>query len=487
MQRNHLSKSLACITVAVLFLVPAVHNLGVGETSVTSVDSGDASRHGYGCVPIDTYDLQVNGESPAVSGGGVPPAWDWRDASLGNVSGNWMTVAKSQGSCGSCWGFAAVGALEAMVNIEARSPDVDVDLSEQYLLSCPPASGGCSGWNAWWAYGYLHSHGGAITEECFPYRADDGIPCADKCDGWRDTLYPVTEYDGYSDPARRDVKALLVEHGPLVAEMAVYDDFGGYDGGVYEHPGEEPTRDINHQVVITGYDDSWGGEDEGYWIVKNSWGAGWGEDGYFRIAYGDCQIEHFLIAVDTSPVVARAGGPYYTEAGRSVAFDGSKSTGFVAPVVSYSWDFDDGDTATGATPAHTYDEEGTYEVELTVTDGDGRQATSSTPVYVDGSAPDVSITRPERGKLYFFGDHRDMPLGVVIIGPVTVEATATDALSGLDRIEYYRDGELVTSTDGPSLEQKWSDARFGLHRLEVKAYDAAGNAGAAAMWVFTWM
>ncbi|MGC9308805.1 MAG: C1 family peptidase [Thermoplasmatota archaeon] len=488
MHQSYISKGLVCLMVAALFVVPAAHNLNLDEKSIHYLSVTDTTNQHYGCISIAEYDVpeaDISGADLApktASAGATPPVWDWRNATVDGVRGDWMTDAKSQGGCGSCWGFAAIGALEAMVNIRAGNPELDVDLSEQYLLSCPSNSGGCRGWNAWWAYRYLRDNGGAITDSCFPYFANDNIPCPDKCSDWRNTLYPVTEYDGMSRPEREEIKAMLVSHGPLVAEMAVMDGFGSYDGGVYEHPGEESTRDINHQVVIVGYDD-----DLECWIVKNSWGDTWGENGYFRIAYGDCQMEHFLISVDTSPVIARAGGPYFTGVSQPVTFDGGKSVGFIAPIVSYSWDFDDGETATGKTASHAYAEEGKYYAELSVTDAAGNTATCTTLVYVDSSPPEVNLTRPERGSFYFFDQHRGIPLGVVIIGTVTVQGSAEDALSGLERIEYYLDGELVISTDEPSFEQEWADAPFGFHLLEVQAYDAAGNVGTDKAWVFAWM
>jgi len=482
MQSRVLLKGLTCMMVAVLFVVPAAHDLFADVEQVHYVSVGKVQGRGRGCVSIDAYDVEIAANGIDVSGTGTaPPAWDWRDASLDNVSGDWMTPVKSQGACGSCWGFAALGALEAMVNIRAGSPSVDVDLSEQYLLSCPNG-GGCSGWNAWWAYRYLRDNGGAITESCFPYEADDRVPCSDKCDGWRDTLFPVTGYDGMQTPPRQEIKAALVEHGPLVAEMAVMEGFGGYTGGVYEHPGEESARDINHQVVIVGYDDM-----QGCWIVRNSWGQNWGENGYFRIAYGDCMMEHFLIAVDTSPLIARAGGPYIADVGEPVAFDGRESISPGAQIVSYRWEFGDGGSGTGATVSHVYEEEGTYHVRLTITDSTGDSASDTTMVSVDGSAPTVNITRPRHRSFYFFDEESQIPLGVVIIGRVTVEATAADTLSGLDRLEWYLDGERMMSTSEASFRQDWTDAGFGLHLLEARAYDDAGNMGTDKMWVFTWM
>jgi hypothetical protein len=78
--------------------------------------------------------------------------------------------------------------------------------------------------------------------------------------------------------------------------MVVYSDFFDYDGGIYEHPGPDPDP-TNHIVAIVGYNDY-----QSYWICKNSWGTGWGEDGWFKIAYGDCKIEEETVYLEyTAP------------------------------------------------------------------------------------------------------------------------------------------------------------------------------------------
>jgi len=307
---------------------------GFKNVEILNGDIADLKRKGYpivneemqndgryftGCISLDNYRVEEERlplrevESPS-------SYWDWRHATYMGITGDWTTPVKSQGSCGSCWDFAALGALESIINIRAHDPNLDMDLSEQYLLSCPSSSGGCSGWNAYWAYVYLYSHGGIIPENCFPYRANDGIPCDTKCDDWREKLLPVTGYGAIRSPDRETLKEMIVNFGPVVAEMAVYGDFGSYTGGIYEHPGEEPTSDINHQVVIVGYDDG-----QRCWICKNSWGSDWGENGWFRIAYGDCQIEHYIVYANFTPVIPVLGGPYYGEVGEEMEFDGGKS------------------------------------------------------------------------------------------------------------------------------------------------------------------
>ncbi len=444
----------------------------------------NAGEYKTGCIPLDSYDVD-EGKMLTIAGisDNIPASWDWRHATYHNVTGDWMTPVKNQGGCGSCWDFAAMGALEAIINIRSNNPNTNVDLSEQYLLSCPAGGGGCSGWNAFWAYSWMYRNGGAIPESCFAYEANDGVPCSEKCSDWRDKLYPITSYGSLRNPDRDEIKSMVVEFGPVVAEMAVYSDFGSYTGGVYEHPGDEPVGDINHQVVIVGYDDN-----QRCWIVKNSWGSNWGENGYFRIAYGDCQIEHDIVYADFSPVIARAGGPYFGGVGEQINFDGRQSYSFSSAIVSYSWDFGDGTTGSGRTPAHTYSKEGRFTVHLTVTDEDGEQGSCKTYVYIDDTPPTAEITRPEKRHLYYFDTAgRTTLLGTVIIGKVTVLASASDNISGLDRMELYVDNVLVDTTNDNSIEWDWTEHAFGFHVLKLRAYDVAGNIGTDEVKVWVWI
>jgi uncharacterized repeat protein (TIGR02543 family) len=82
------------------------------------------------------------------------------------------------------------------------------------------------------------------------------------------------------------MKQALADGGPFQATMLVYGDFFDYSGGVYRHT--YGTLQGAHAVTIVGYNDS-----SGYWIAKNSWGTGWGENGWFKIAYGQCSIDSY--------------------------------------------------------------------------------------------------------------------------------------------------------------------------------------------------
>lgn len=217
-----------------------------------------------------------------------PSTWDWR-----NVDGeDWTTYIRDQcqDECGSCWAFGALGGLEANYKIWMNDPSLDIDLSEQYILSC--SSGSCDGW-------YLSStlkwikNNGIITEDCMPYEADDTIPCESKFDNWRDELFGIKDYTKIQRDDIYTIKESLVNYGPLPATMQVYGDFyPEWEGDVYRQTSDEYV--FGHVITIVGYDDTWGNEDEGYWICKNSWGTEWGDDGWFRIAYGECDIENYV-------------------------------------------------------------------------------------------------------------------------------------------------------------------------------------------------
>jgi len=184
-----------------------------------------------------------------------PPTFDWRD-----VNGtDWTTTIKDQGACGSCWAFGLLAAMEAQNNIEEADPSIDLDLSEQCLLSCSPGS--CDGWFMHSTLNWLRDTG-TVDETCFPYQADDTIPCSDVCPDWQDGVWRIDDW-GWVTPSLNNIKGYLLE-APLPTGMTVYQDFFHYDGGVYEHVWGGVQG--GHLVTIVGWDDT-----NGCWICKNSW------------------------------------------------------------------------------------------------------------------------------------------------------------------------------------------------------------------------
>jgi inhibitor of cysteine peptidase len=194
------------------------------------------------------------------------------------------TPVRDQGNCGSCWAFGTVGALESAIMIyDGQSKD----LSEQYLVSCNTDGWGCSG--GWWAHDYHEwkippgeSAAGAVYESAEPYVADD-IPC-DGPYAHNETIDSWAFIGGESSvPTVDAIKQAIADYGPVSAAVCVNTDFQSYTGGVFNP--RRPCNQINHAIVLVGWDDS-----DGAWILRNSWGPNWGEDGYMRIAYGKSQV-----------------------------------------------------------------------------------------------------------------------------------------------------------------------------------------------------
>jgi C1A family cysteine protease len=200
-----------------------------------------------------------------------PPAVDWR-----NKGGNWITSVKDQQSCGSCVSFATLGTLEARLNIVCNDQNLDVDLSEAHLFYCGCGSCCDTGWNFPPALDFCKNTGVGL-ESSFPYTPGNqpckaGVPIYVKIDNWTSVL-PIV-----------DRKNILATKGPMVAGMAVFQDFMSYTSGVYHHVSGSLLG--YHAISVVGYDDA-----QKCWICKNSWNATWGESGFFRIGYGECSID----------------------------------------------------------------------------------------------------------------------------------------------------------------------------------------------------
>ena len=228
-----------------------------------------------------------------------PSHFDWRD-----VDGvDWVTRVKNQMSCGSCWAFATVGPIEAHIQIQEDWPEMDVNLSEQHMISCCTSAGcnGCDGGFTTSSFDFAQTPG-LVDEDCFGYTASDTVPCSDRCDDWADRVFAIDSWEIIGDgalhavlPPPEDIIEAL-QFGPLGTSLALYQDFYAYESGVYDHMLGIPTG--FHAVTFVGYD-----ADEEYWICKNSWGVSWGEDGYFRIKWGSAFVGAFTIL------------PYYTAQG----------------------------------------------------------------------------------------------------------------------------------------------------------------------------
>ena len=214
-------------------------------------------------------------ESSSLQGASLPASFDWRN--YGGYS--YVTPVRDQRSCGSCWAFATTAALESQVLIGNNSPNIDLNLSEQVLVSCSGA-GSCGGGYISTASNYIRDMG-LPAEACYPYTATNGS-CTNACPNWKNETYRILDwrYVATFAPTVEALKSALLQYGPLVTTIQVYTDFFYYIGGVYSHA--YGNYQGSHAVLIVGYDDI--GQ---YFTVKNSWGTGWGEGGFFRIAYSE--------------------------------------------------------------------------------------------------------------------------------------------------------------------------------------------------------
>jgi len=253
-------------------------------------------------MPIDAEYLRKNARpfpagAPKVD---LPESFDWH-----NMDGkDYMSPVRDQESCGGCWTFAAVSAFEGAINIAMRDPNLDMDLAEQFIISC--AGGGCATGGMPDEAIKIMSRDGIPDEACYPYEAIEGN-CDDACDDWEDRVVKVRpkNEDGwggyvmlYSDEDEiNHVKELLLK-GPVTATMIVFDDFYYYDNGVYSHPdcvaSQHPDR--GHVVTLVGWDDSLEA-----WIIKNSWNIDWGIEGYGYMKWGAGCIGYWVnyLEVDT--------------------------------------------------------------------------------------------------------------------------------------------------------------------------------------------
>jgi len=208
------------------------------------------------------------GDVPAADA--TPPAeLDWRTRGA-------VTPVKNQEQCGSCWAFSATENIESMWIRAGKATNSTLALSPQQIVDCDTFDGGCEGGDPTNAFSYVIQQGGLDSEASYPYTAEDGTckfqqqDVVAKISNW---TYATSWFD------ETTLQANLAKWGPLsiCVDASYWQDYvsgvmGGWQCSWY--------NTLDHCVQLVGYNTT---AYTPFWIVRNSWGTDWGEEGYIRL------------------------------------------------------------------------------------------------------------------------------------------------------------------------------------------------------------
>ena len=197
-----------------------------------------------------------------------------------------VTNVKNQGACGSCWAFSAVGTMEGQ---HARTTGKLVSLSEQNLVDCSTENYGCNGGWPNKAMEYVQQNG-IDTEDSYPYNGTDQL-CQFNNKTVGAHVKSVIDIPSGNMSALYDAIGLV---GPISVAIDAENDFQFYKSGIYSST-KCSNSSLDHAVLAVGYGEY---KDTPFIIIKNSWGADWGMDGYI---YFSTKINNMCgIATDAS-------------------------------------------------------------------------------------------------------------------------------------------------------------------------------------------
>ena len=480
---------------------------------------------------------------PSLSIALLPAVLDWRHYTVGASAlsvnpGNYVTPVRNQASCGDCWVFGSVGALESRTLITQNTPGVKLDLSEEAVATCdtgdtPNGNGNaCAGGLPVTSFFYSDGSNGTgrhgiPVESCDPYIEQNSgsymrgscsnNACSSYIDGfdsygitgytWTNNYWSSGHWSGgyyYPDgsvPTVDALKTALYRYGPVAVSFEVFDDFYSYKSGIYSY---RWGNDVGgHLVLLVGYDDN-----NQCFIVKNSWGPGWGEGGFFRISYSqvgggrpyyDGRWEYYgpffggYAVSYTGAVSPYLGSSIYYPSPSNIL--SKKIIGKAVCTITGlgQWDSqyylknvtvstDGGNTwhptrktftsSTWMTWSYNWPlpKDGTYTLMTMATDGYTNTQGGGITVAVDNTAPSSAITLPLKGDALNGASY-----------PIT--GTAADNLSGVTGVEVSTDGGKtwntanITSGAG-TTSAAWSygwTLSDGAYTIKSRAADIAQN------------
>jgi len=246
----------------------------------------------------------------------LPTSWDWRKYGI-------VPAVRDQGSCGGCWAFGTVGVMESAVR---KGGGPLTDLSEQFLIDCNEDTWSCADGGFTASMYHVNTLGanqsaiGPVLESVKPFTETDGscsvaLPHVYKGSSWKFIVA-----DEFTMPTVTQIKTAIYTYGPVTAGVCAGSGWDNYTGGVFStSETSQCGGGTNHQIILVGWNDA-----NQTWILRNTWGTGWGDKGYMhikwnvsRVGEGTSWVKYGTSALPFATTIAPSGNitkvrPTYT-------------------------------------------------------------------------------------------------------------------------------------------------------------------------------
>lgn len=255
----------------------------LGETELEFLNKKKTEEVFLDATPLNEIEKSSSGA------GTTPEYFDWRD-----IYPQCFYPPYNQGDCGSCYSFSATFSLESRMCLKGKGM-YRYRLSQQDVVSCDINNNKCLGDTIVNTYRYLENYG-TCSYDCKPYVSGNLTipPCTNSCANRFEPFirYRALKNSFWASDNIDQVKQNIYSYGPLSTFMQTFEDLGIFKSkGVYEHRFGKQTD--FHAIVIIG----WGKDaikNREYWIIRNSWGTDWGDNGYFKVYFNDYEINSYV-------------------------------------------------------------------------------------------------------------------------------------------------------------------------------------------------